>query len=635
MPIRRLPPLLVNQIAAGEVIERPASVVKELVENSLDAAATSIDIAIDDGGRQLIRIADNGLGIVADELPLAVAPHATSKLQSTEQLEAIATMGFRGEALASVASVSRLRLTSRPTIDGDVAADAVMLEAAGDEVSEPRPTSSAPGTVVEVRDLFYNTPARRKFMRAATTEFSHIADVIRRIAMAHHDVAFKLSHNDKSTLDLPATAGEEARRMRCIDILGKDVDGAMLTFEALEPVRPGREHRAAVWGIAGLPAIARATAKFQYVYLNGRPIKDRNLTHAIREAYRGLMPPDRHPVVVVFIDIEPDAVDINVHPAKAEVRFREPGRLHGLVLSTLRQRLLGADLTPSVRFRPPSPATDAPAPNPGPADARRPHGTSNAAPPNASNFTDYFRSMAPDQSHLDFQSIRKSMEQQTTPGRAYLGPHDAPPQPPNSNAQPTSRRPILQIHRSYLVTQDDDGIVIVDQHALHERVMFEQLRDRVLGNDQPLEAQRLLMPAVIDASPTQIALLEPLRPLLQRIGIEAEPMGKDSIAIHAFPSFLFDRKVEPDAFLSDLLDKADEGLLDTDKQNVEEETLHEVLDMMACKAAVKAGDEMTDEELADLLARREQIERASSCPHGRPTTIRLSIRDLERQFGRS
>ena len=684
MPIRKLSPLLINQIAAGEVIERPASVVKELVENSLDAGATRIDVMVEEGGLQLLRISDNGSGIAPDELPLAIAPHATSKLQTSEQLAAITTLGFRGEALASIASVSRLRITSRATANGRASEEGAVLEVAGDQISNVAPVACAPGTVIEIRDLFFNTPARRKFMRAASTEFGQITETMTRMAMVHSHASFTLSHGSRKTLDVSATT---SRRQRCVDLLGKELDEALLEFQAkgrlpdlgvspLGGAIVSQDTGMNVWGLAGLPAIARATSKFQYICVNGRFIRDRNISHAIKESYRGLVPPDRQPVAVVFIDMDPTQVDVNVHPTKSEVRFREPSRLHGAVLSAIRGRLLGADLTPSAnlavasarleaadRMEPggdvPSPyAAASPfhlsAPSPSFSELR----SSFAAPSNpaastssssevaagTNAFVDYFRQMAPTQRGLVYQQVREAIAE-TSPEIIRNEPAAAA-QNPASLAEPSldfrasgSVPPILrsfgvlQVHKSYLVTEDDHGILIIDQHALHERVMFEQLRERVLARN--LESQRLLMPAIVNAGPKRQALLESLKPLLDKIGIEAEPMGPDTVAIHAFPTFLFDRKVEPIEFLVEMLDQAEEEKLDATNPTSLESALHEVLDMMACKAAVKAGDKLTAEELASLLSQRDEIERSSNCPHGRPTTIRLTLRELEKQFKRS
>ncbi|MBI1335655.1 MAG: DNA mismatch repair endonuclease MutL [Phycisphaera sp.] len=616
MPIRVLPTLLVNQIAAGEVIERPASVVKELVDNSLDAGAGRIDVTVEDGGRQLIRVSDDGSGIPEEELSLALEPHATSKLRHPDELASIGTMGFRGEALASIASVSRLRLTSRATVDGAVRESGASIESAGGETGLVTPTACSPGSVVEVRELFFNTPARRKFLRAGPTEVGHISDVLQRIAIAHPHVAFSLSHNGRVTFEFAPT---DSPRLRCVDVLGKEVDEALLEFESRQPW-------GGVWGLAGLPSIGRATAKFQYLCINGRPIRDRNLAHAIREAYRGLLAPDLQPVVVVFIRVDPHAVDVNVHPAKTEVRLREPGQLHGLVLSAIRQRLLGSDLTPSVAlngksWRPPVGAEDPSAPAP--------------APVTAHDFVEYFKRMDPTQKGFVYQQVREQMNDAPLlervgdgqPGNGFSGP------PAPVTAAVTNQ--VLQVHQSYVVTQDDEGLVIIDQHALHERVMFEQLRKRILSEGKPLESQRLLVPEVLHLNPARMALLDDLAALLERIGIEVSVIGPGAVGVQAFPTFLFDRHVEPGEFIEGLLDKAQEGAFDVKQAANDESALHEVLDMMACKAAVKAGDKLSGEELSALLTQREEVERSASCPHGRPTTIRLTLRDLEKHFKRS
>lgn len=720
MPIRKLSPLLINQIAAGEVIERPASVVKELVENSLDAGATRINVAVEQGGAQLIRISDNGSGIPPEELALAVSPHATSKLDSPEKLASISTLGFRGEALASIASISRLRIASRSTVDGVTADEGAVIEVSGDEVDEIQPTAASPGTVIEVRDLFFNTPARRKFLRSPSAEFGQISEIVQRLAMVHHNVSFSLTHNERKTLDVAAVT---ERRQRCVALLGKELDEALLEFEETEKPRtealdfdaptieascaaPTAVKRSRVWGLAGLPEIARATSKFQYICLNGRFIRDRSLAHAIKESYRGLMPPDRQPVAVVFIEVDPSQVDVNVHPAKAEVRFREPSRMHGLILGAIRRRLLGADLTPSVLI----PSIDAKAGFGGATDAINetnalrpweignttatpsqgqateatnatvseagigtgradelgnaradfaspgstgPGDTPGQATPNTNSesvqqFVDYFRKMAPTQKGFVYQEVRKAMQQEPELVNAGVGEsgeagiNDADELDARALAMsslhgdvpPVLRSfGVLQVHKSYLVTEDDNGIIIIDQHALHERVMFEQLRQRILAGN--LESQRLLMPVTIAANAAQQAQLESLAPLLEKIGLEAEPIGPEAIGIHAFPTFLFDRKVKPDEFLADLIDQADDGRLDASNPTALEAALHEVLDMMSCKAAVKAGDALSAQELAALLEKRQEIERASNCPHGRPTTIRLTLHDLEKQFKRT
>jgi len=631
MRIRKLPALLVNQIAAGEVIERPASVVKELIENSLDAGATRIDIAIEAGGGDLIRISDDGTGIAAEELPLAVEPHATSKLASAADLEAIGTFGFRGEALASIGSVARLRLTSRATRDGRPADEAAVIEVAGEQIRDVRPAAGAPGTIVEVRDLFFNTPARRKFLRAAPTEFGHIHDTAARTAMMHPAIAFTLTHNDRKVLDLPAT---DDRARRCIDVLGKDLTDALLPFEHRE-LRSGGEADTKpieVWGLAGLPSIARSNGKAQYLAINGRPIRDRNLAHAVKEAYRGLMPMDKFPVAVVFLTMDPRQVDVNVHPAKAEVRFRNPSAAHGVVLSALRQRLLGADLTPQVDFRS-SNGDFRSAQHSEPEAAAEPEIENRQSTiENPTDFVDYFRRMDPTQKGLVYEEVRRELAKEQP---TLVTNDDAPTNTRDMTCGDLRHSPILQVRNSYVVTEDEQGILIVDQHALHERVMFEELRARVLGSGQNLESQRLLMPEQLKAGASRQALLEELSPLLSRIGIEAAAMGPDTVGVHAFPSFLFSRGVEVVPFMEQLLDRAEAGDIAAGDATAEESALHAVLDMMACKAAVKAGDRMTPDELSALLAKRAEVERSSNCPHGRPTTLRLTHADLEKRFGRA
>jgi DNA mismatch repair protein MutL len=595
MPIAVLNPLLVNQIAAGEVIERPASVVKELLENCLDAGAKRIAIDIEDGGRELIRIADDGHGIPTDELPLAIAPHATSKISQPTDLESIASMGFRGEALASIASISRLRITSRVSAEEAGAA----IEAAGDEQTAPKPVGCAPGTIIEVRNLFFNTPARRKFMRGASTEFGHISEIVQRIAMAHPDVGFTLRHGDRKTLDLPP---DQPTDRRVIAIIGNEMAEALLEFES-------NERGVGLWGMAGLPEIARATTRHQYVYVNGRPVRDKHIIHAVKEAYRGLIEPTKQPTMVLFITVDPTLVDVNVHPAKAEVRFADSNAVHGQVLAVVRQRLLGADLTPAARL--PT------------ADFQLPIENTDPSVGNVEAFVNYFKQMDPKQKGFVYEQMREE-----------LGADDPPASSPREEELTdnirAAARSILQVHNSYIVTQDEAGLVIIDQHALHERMMFQLLLDRIESTGN-LESQRLLTPATFDVTGKQTDTLETLAELFAKIGIEVDTIGPNAGAVYAFPSLLFDRGVEPVAFVNELLDRAEESSFNPST----EAALHEVLDMMSCKAAVKAGDALAEEELTELLRRKDEIERASNCPHGRPTTVRLPLKELEKHFHRS
>ncbi|MBL1216946.1 MAG: DNA mismatch repair endonuclease MutL [Planctomycetes bacterium] len=644
--IQILPPLLINQIAAGEVIERPASVVKELVENSVDAGATQIEVTIERGGHELIQISDDGCGIPQDQLLLAMAPHATSKINKQDDLDAIGSLGFRGEALASIVSVSRTTITSRPA-DQETACQ---IHAEGDDFGRPEPCGRSPGTTITVRNLFFNTPARRKFLRTVQTEFNHISELVQRMALSHPGIGFKLTHNGKvtGTLDLPPN---QTPRQRVLSVLGREVEPELheVSSEPAGDDAASMAHHArsgvTLWGMAGSPGLARGTNRYQYVFLNGRMIRDKTIMHAIKEAYRGILDPTRFPMVVLYIEMDPRMVDVNVHPAKSEVRFRDTQVVHGLVLSSLRRTLLAADITrpvsvpssnwslrkqqdrtePRLDFtrvdRTSSSSDHRPVPDPGD------------------------RTQIPGGSGFSVQQARETVE-------------PAPPLPPPSAADvdhagadgrnreetgahdespsPTGRPPrVLQVHNSYLVVEDEEGIVIIDQHALHERIMFEDLKRRILSGN--LESQRLLMPAVIDVQPTDLDVLGRAEPLLTRLGIEAEPMGRRQIGIHAFPSFLFERNVDPIEFTTSLLAMVGQEHTDgpiSDDWYTDEAVVHDVLDMMACKAAVKAGDHMTTEEIEALLSRRGQIDRSGSCPHGRPTTIRLSLTDLEKQFER-
>ena len=596
-PIQQLSPALVNRIAAGEVIERPASVVKELLENALDAGATRITIEIEDGGRQLIRVTDDGHGIPASELVLAFASHATSKLVDDDDLFRIATMGFRGEALASIGSVAHSRIVSRTT-----EAVAHEIHNRGGEVSDIRAASANVGTLVEVRNLFFNVPARRKFLKGTQTEYGYISETVLRTALPHPHVELRLLHHGRMSLHLPAVIDAEQRMLSGWP--DEFAQGRMQLEVGDQSYR--------LSGIIALPECARPVLKYQHVYLNGRPIRDKSIQHALREAYRGLTEPGRHPATVLMLNVPPGDVDVNVHPTKSEVRFRDGGRIHGLVMASARERLLGSNLAPRA-----IPTTD-----------------SSEDPVRLSmqeRLASFFKGSLAGQV--------AGAEDPQTPVRETVFPMAVAPSPlpglpvAKAHAAPTFSvtglpvAPAMQLHNSYLVAESDDGLIIIDQHALHERIMFEELLTRVTGG--PLESQRLLIPRTVPATSRQMAMLEQIQPLLTRLGIEVSSFGPDVVAIQAFPSFL--DKLDPCDFVGELLDRGEIDLMELR----EEELLHEVLDMMSCKAAVKAGDPLTAAEIEALLARRELIDRSSNCPHGRPTTLRLSLRDLEKQFKRT
>jgi len=590
MPIRVLPPELVNQIAAGEVVERPASVVKELVENSLDAGARRILVEIEGGGADLVRVTDDGSGIPADELPLAVAAHATSKVASSDDLAAIHTFGFRGEALASIASVSRFRMASCQS-RADAGAE---IEVEGGAMQGPRPSAARPGTVIEVRTLFFNVPARRKFLKSDSAETARVTEAVEAVALAHPHVAFELRSNGRRLLDLAAT-DEPARRT--LDVLGRELEPELLEFEERFPELGGLVVR----GFAGRPSIARPTSRAIRIHLNGRPIADRTVLHAVREAYRGLVDPSRTPTVALILELDPHEVDVNVHPQKSEVRFRAQSAIHGAVRRSIERALRAANLVP--HFTPDAFRTTPSAP----AEPRAPLFGSGLPAAPGRDLADF----------SGFAALAAAANAQS--GEAGV-----------SDAQALGAEfPYIQLLGGYLVTEDADGIVIVDQHALHERAMFASFMQRLERG--ALESQRLLVPIVLERSAREVEILAEIEPLLARLGISARPFGPRSVAVEGVPTLLHSRNADAGAFVGDLLAKAVElgSLVSL------EAALHEVVDMMSCKAAVKAGDSLGDAEIRDLLRMRESVERASSCPHGRPTSIRIPRHELERRFGRS
>jgi DNA mismatch repair protein MutL len=596
MPIRQLPPELVNQIAAGEVIERPANVVKELIENALDAGANRIEVHSEGGGSQLLRITDDGAGITREELSLALAAHATSKIASIDDLESVGTMGFRGEALASIASVSMLRLRSRRH-DAD---EAWVIEAEGGPAGEPQPASGPPGTSLEVRSLFFNVPARRKFLKTDPTEQARISEIVQTIAMANPGCAFTLRLGDRTTLDLPAV---DDPRSRVVALLGKELSDELLEvdFEAAG---------ATIWGLAGTPQIAGPTARRQRVFLNGRPIRDKAIQHALREAYRGLVVPGRHPTVVLFIELDPRLVDVNVSPTKSEVRFRDGGAIHQAVRHALKNTLRKHDLVPTLDLD--RSGTD---PSTGSSSSASGFGGGSGGGSSSRGPAREFGSGLPSPG-FEYQALQSQLAKPVTPAETLM-----------PSIQKDLR--ILQVHAKYILVEDAEGVLVIDQHALHERVMFEQLKARIGEGD--LERQHLLVPDVMEVDESAIESLETLSVMVAKIGFDARPIGPKAISLSAVPSFLLSRNVEPGEFLIEAL------AFGSEKGRVDdaEALLSEVLDMMACKAAVKAGDRLTQHELEALLAQRDSIERSTNCPHGRPTSLRIPIAELDRRFGRS
>jgi DNA mismatch repair protein MutL len=636
--ISMLPMTLVNKIAAGEVIERPSSVLKELMENSLDAGAGRVSVELEDGGKKLIRVVDNGCGMTKDDLALACLAHATSKLKTEDDLYAIGTLGFRGEALASVAAVSQLEILSRPAdqIEGG------RLAVTAGQVEPVTPAAAPVGTSITARNLFFNTPARRKFLRTTNTELGHITEQFIRIALANTAAQMILEHNGRRLYDLPA---DQSLLERIAALFGNELADGLIA------IRPDTRY-AHIGGFIAPPRHSRASAQGQYIFLNGRYIRDRFISHAVREAYRGLMEASRQPVVFLFITLDPHEVDVNVHPTKIEVRFANSNLIHSQVLAAIRDRLLSTDLTPAGTITAAVSSLPAQAPA-GQADAAPENQQSaiinqigNPALDDQSNSpnrpagqADSQRQERVRQAVADFFKSAKSSgaslgDQRTEPrwpGRDISPPCENTPSPvstPPADALPESDIDrFLQIHNQYVVVQQTDGILIIDQHALHERIIYEQLFEQFSRG--PLETQRRLIPETIEAGPQQMAAVENASDLLKQLGILLEPFGPRTLAVQGYPPIL--DKLPVAQFTSDLLDL----LVEHSDRVSREELVHRVLDMIACKAAVKAGDPLNEQEIKSLLSQRDRVERSSNCPHGRPTTLKLTLSQLEKQFKRT
>lgn len=617
--IQQLPPNVVSKIAAGEVIERPASVVKELLENSIDAGANRIEVELEQGGAELIRVVDDGCGISTDDLPLAFASHATSKLRDADDLFRIGTLGFRGEALSSIGGVAQVRLQSRPK-NCEVGAE---LTCHGGELSGPRPWNGAPGTRIEVRHLFYNTPVRRKFLRTTGTEVGHVVETVTRLALSHPTLHIVLRHNDKLVHEIPATAGL-IDRIRLF--FGAEVADQLYDLEADQgPIR--------LRGYIADPSCERGTPKLQYLFLNGRWIRDRSLGHALQEGYRGLLMTGRYAVAFLFLDVPPDAVDVNVHPTKSEVRFRDSQTLYHLILASVRERLRRANLTP--RLQPPR------------------DGNPSDGPPfrGARDRSEGEFRFDPRRPYMPFPSSRESGDEAwmlrasapSTPQLVFAAPTDRavnagashqefsnPQSPPTTISPPRFQAPsttAIQLHDSYLVVETGEGMLVIDQHALHERILFEQLRSRVANGN--LERQRLLIPEPVELPGEQAEQVLAAAEALAELGLEVEDFGGGTVLLHSYPAIL--NRVPPSEIFREVVDR----LVAKDRPPTRDHLLNDLLASMACRAAVKAGDRLTAEEISELLAQRELADNTHHCPHGRPTSLLFSRRELDRQFRRT
>ncbi|MCI0362226.1 MAG: DNA mismatch repair endonuclease MutL [Planctomycetaceae bacterium] len=635
--IRQLPPSVVNKIAAGEVIERPASVVKELLENSVDAGATRIDVSLGQGGTDLIRVLDDGCGITSSDLPLAVASHATSKITSADDLFRVGTFGFRGEALASIGEVSHLVIRSR-----ERGADAgYEIEVDGGRRSEIAPCGCPIGTAIEVRNLFFNTPVRRKFLRASQTEIGHASEAFTRLALAHPRVHFTLRHNERLLFDLPPVANW---RERIGAFFGRDLESSLIPIE-------NSDGEVRIHGFVADPQHSRGNNRMQYLFLNGRHIRDRALQHALGEAYRGLLLSGRFPIGFLRLEMPAEAVDVNVHPTKLEVRFADSGRIYSLLLGTIRKKFLATDLTARVQAplgaaEPGAEAADSEA------VARHRRELVNwakgaLAPAAGTAVADEEQSP---QSLLELQFDRPSGPLELT--RLDRAWEPAPTSPRLEQAgeaagrlaghplvertaparidppQPTSRSHLgFQIHNRYLVTENADGMVVIDQHALHERILYEQLREKVLAGD--METQRLLVPEPVSLAPAEAAAALEAKDVLGQLGIEVEPFGGDTVLVSSYPAML--ANLAP----AEMLRQVIEQIVTSSKTPNRRDLVDELLHMIACKAAIKAGDRLAPEEVTALLEQRHHYQDSHHCPHGRPTALVFTREELDRRFKRT
>ena len=589
--IRPLPDHLINQIAAGEVVDRPAAALKELLENSLDAGATEIDIDLAGGGVKLIRVADNGEGIEREDLQLAVARHATSKIAVPRDLEAIATLGFRGEALASIAAVSRLTLTSRSRQK----AHAWRIEVDGGELGVLQPAALAGGTTVTVLEIYFNTPARRKFLRTDATEYGHCEETFRRIALSHPDVAFTLQHNGTVRHRLLA----QGRRARTDALLGDAFAG-----HAAQVDEQASELELSGWAVR--PAYATATRDAQYVFVNGRFVRDRVLTHALREAYRDVLHHDRQPAYALWLSIDPRLVDVNVHPTKTEVRFRDSGAVHQFVRRSMEQAL--AD-TASAQ-----PAVSA-AERLGVAAARLP-------PIPMSSEIRLTSGVAPLQTGIALNAGEPAAFYARLFG-ARPGPI-AGPDLPNDDTHPLGFA-LAQLHGIYVLAQNRDGLVLIDMHAAHERILYERLKAAL---DRSLPMQPLLVPATFSADPLDIATADESAATLANLGFTVSSLGPSTLAVRAVPAMLADADTVAlaRAVLADIREYGASHVLTAQRD--------QLLSTMACHGAVRAHRSLTVPEMNALLREMEATERAGQCNHGRPTWYQLTLTDLDRLFMR-
>jgi DNA mismatch repair protein MutL len=671
--IRQLPAAVVNQIAAGEVVERPASVVKELLENAIDAGATRIDLTVERGGKDLVRVADNGMGMAPDDLLLAFQPHATSKLAEADDLYRIRTLGFRGEALAAIAEVSKVRCQTRQA-EADAGSE-LCIE--GGTSGPIRSCGGPVGTVMEVRNLFFNTPVRRTFLKSDVTEAGHVAEMFSRIALANPEIHMTYRSGGKIVHDLPAAPGV---RERIAVFFGRELAESLLWVE-------GRLDEMHLWGYVAHPSQNRSTAKGQFLFLGGRYVRDRSLTHALNEAYRGLLMVGRMPVAFLHLDIPPEEVDVNVHPTKVEVRFRDSNRIYSHLLATLRQTFLKSDLhsrlqatqdrssepeadvgpargfapseglggsalasvSPAVPgrfdlaggptdrqtvaswFEPSRARSEVSGPASAPAWARPIPSEFQTMP--RTDFDEFAPSPGPSPTGTSptapagFTRPESIHDEQQISAHGLQPEHLAPATRSAAQALAAEPRPkAIQVHDSYLIAETGDGMVVIDQHALHERIIYEELRSRVAQGQ--VESQRLLVPEPVDLPAAEAVAVLEQTDVLGRLGLEVESFGGDTVLVRSLPAML--PNVEPERLVRDLAEHLRTQPLPPTRDGLLAELLH----MVACKAAIKAGQPLTPAEIEALLERRHLVSDSHHCPHGRPTALIFTRADLEKQFGR-
>ena len=622
--IQLLSPRLANQIAAGEVVERPASVVKELVENALDAGAVRVDIELEQGGVKLIRVRDDGSGIDEADLPLALSRHATSKILTLEDLEAVGTLGFRGEALASISSVSRLSLTSR-TVQQE-AASRVVVEGR-DMDAKISPAAHPVGTTVEVRDLFFNTPARRKFLRTEKTEFNHVDECIRRQALSRFDAGFTLRHNQRVVQSLRPAESDIDKERRISSLCGQQfIDNAVVIDAEASGLR--------LWGWVALPTFSRSQADLQYFFVNGRVIRDKLVAHAVRQAYRDVLYNNRHPAFVLYLEVDPATVDVNVHPTKHEVRFRDGRLVHDFIFRTLHRAL--ADVRPDDHLR------GAVAQSFG----REPENIQSGVgqPPfqsqpgqggiQPSAFSSGFGSSAPTPPQQEWKasdqmafynslnsgggvSVEPQADRFSVPPVATTPPQDGEEEPPLGYA-------IAQLHGIYILAQSRSGMIVVDMHAAHERITYERMKRALV--EQDLKSQPLLVPVSLAVSQKEAALAESHGEELQQLGLQIERIGPETLAVRQIPALL--RGADTEQLVRDVL--AD--LIENGQSDRVEAVTHELLGTMACHGSVRANRQLTIPEMNSLLRDMEATERSGQCNHGRPTWTLVTLSELDKLF---